>query len=292
MTKAVMVLLITLILSGCNSDSPEEESSLSSLLPEAFDQTDCRRVGEIRNFVGDSLWEYINGGAEIYHTYGFREVMTADYSSNGTDIVVDLYEFSSADQAYGMYSYLRPDEPKSVEYGVEGFITGSSVDFVIGSLLVRITAFEASEESALVLSEASKALSVALPGTKQAPQSFGRFPELSALPFSDKIVSESFLGRHFLEDVYTRSYLIGQDTLVLLLTEDKAGEKFIEWQLAVTPGGVAPSGFSFDADYAMLVQDDYYGEILTGLKGGYLVGVINYSDSHRTFVLEWLASFK
>jgi hypothetical protein len=72
-------------------------------------------------FVGDSLWEYINGGAELYHTYEFVDVATAYYLQDSTEIVVDIYRFATPDDAYGMYTQLRPGGPGTMNYGIEGF---------------------------------------------------------------------------------------------------------------------------------------------------------------------------
>lgn len=57
---------------------------------------------------GDDLFFLIDGGAEVYLEYGFAQVMAADYSKNGQQVHVELYEMNSIDAAYGIYSLRKP----------------------------------------------------------------------------------------------------------------------------------------------------------------------------------------
>ena len=54
----------------------------------------------------DKLFEYINGGAEVYLSYSFNQVSKAVYVKNGTDnsVKVDIWEFGRSDDAYGVFA--------------------------------------------------------------------------------------------------------------------------------------------------------------------------------------------
>jgi len=54
----------------------------------------------------DKLFEYINGGAEVYLSYSFIQVSKAVYVKNGTDnsVKVDIWEFGISDDAYGVFA--------------------------------------------------------------------------------------------------------------------------------------------------------------------------------------------
>jgi ferredoxin len=54
----------------------------------------------------DKLFEYINGGAEVYLSYSFIQVSTATYIKKGTDnsVKVNIWEFGSSDDAYGIFA--------------------------------------------------------------------------------------------------------------------------------------------------------------------------------------------
>jgi hypothetical protein len=53
----------------------------------------------------DKLFEYINGGAEVYLSYSFIQVSTATYIKKDTDnsVKVNIWEFGSSDDAYGVF---------------------------------------------------------------------------------------------------------------------------------------------------------------------------------------------
>lgn len=244
--------------------------------------------------MGDSLWEYINGGAELYHTYGFAAVLTADYKSADAELILDFYEFETDDGAYGLYTALRPDEPEIVSLGVEGFVTGSSLDFVKGNVLVRLVGFDTSEATRDAIRGLAGHMSSTLPGATGHPETFGLFPSGEVLAYSDKIVGEAFLGQSFLNMVYTRDYELGADTVTAFLLNDDNGTAIARWFESISENERSPAALAadlpFDENYYLLVDNSYYGNILAGLKNGKLVGVVNFSDRHHQFVSEWLAS--
>ena len=61
-------------------------SKLISMLPDAPEG--WKIAGEDQSYQRDNLYDYIDGGAELYLSYGFRKVCTRTYSkSDQPDIV-------------------------------------------------------------------------------------------------------------------------------------------------------------------------------------------------------------
>ena len=54
----------------------------------------------------DKLFEYMNGGAEVYLSYSFIHVSTATYIKKDSDnsVKVNIWEFGSSDDAYGVFA--------------------------------------------------------------------------------------------------------------------------------------------------------------------------------------------
>ncbi|GAX62302.1 ferredoxin [Candidatus Scalindua japonica] len=67
----------------------------------------------------DKLFEYINGGAEVYLSYSFIQVSTAIYvnKDSGSSVKIDIWEFGSSDDAYGVFAKDRAG--KGVNIGNE-----------------------------------------------------------------------------------------------------------------------------------------------------------------------------
>jgi hypothetical protein len=282
-------IAISMIISACGGEQGETGSSpVAGFFPERVDAIDLVRNSSIDTYVGDSLYEYINGGAELYHLYGFELVSTASYSRVSSEIILDIYQFENAVGCFGLYSMLRPDEPTGVQFGVEGFSSTTSTDFVKGRYLIRLTTFEASAASTENMSALAAALDQALPGADELPQKFALFPTADRIPYSDKIHAEAFLGHQFLTDVYTRDYRFNDQVVTMLLTEDANGEKLAAWRQI---DGVSESGSEpFAPGEAVLLQDDYYGDILAGRVGDYFIGIVNYQPDQQQILADWMSS--
>ena len=95
-TALIGIIFALILIFGCGSNVKQDVSSSAALLPAKAERANLERVGEIRTFVGDSLWEYIDGGAEVYHLYDFIDVTTADYKSDQIDLVADIYHFDGS----------------------------------------------------------------------------------------------------------------------------------------------------------------------------------------------------
>jgi hypothetical protein len=286
-----VVLWFAWSLNSCGNRQQTGTDDLASLFPNKVDEVGLQRGAEIRTFVGDSLWQYIDGGAELYHTYGFVKVSTADYRSNDAELVLDLYLFKTPEGAYGLYSALRPDEPSLVPFGVEGYVTGSSLEFVRGNVMARVIGYEASEAVDRALRALAQEVAKTLPGTTEPPAMFALFPDEGAVKNTDKIIGASFMGQSFLNMVHTRDYQLGGDRLTLFLITDTLGATFADWLMNssdVEKAAGQAVGLSYDDNYCLLIADTFAGNVIAGLKGGKLAGAINYTDRHRDFVAAWL----
>ena len=72
-------------------------------------------------YKGEDLFLYINGGAEIYHEYGFNNVIVQDYKDRDNRLIsLEMYGMNSPESAYGMYTFKRSQEGKKLELGDGG----------------------------------------------------------------------------------------------------------------------------------------------------------------------------
>lgn len=55
-------------------------------------------------FDGESLWGYMNGGADIYLEYGFKILRVEELSSGDETIKLELYKMEDPISAFGIYS--------------------------------------------------------------------------------------------------------------------------------------------------------------------------------------------
>ncbi|MEE9464267.1 MAG: DUF6599 family protein, partial [Candidatus Neomarinimicrobiota bacterium] len=80
--------------------------ALAQLMPGTVEDWQTGRADKIYN--RENLYEYINGGAELYLSYGFLQMISRTYTKSGKpDIVVDIFDMGSSRNAFGVFSHSR-----------------------------------------------------------------------------------------------------------------------------------------------------------------------------------------
>lgn len=57
-----------------------------------------------RNFVGNALYGFMNGGSELYLEYGFKSLRVVNLHYKDLEYSVEIYTMLSPEQAFGIYS--------------------------------------------------------------------------------------------------------------------------------------------------------------------------------------------
>ena len=79
---------------------------LRQLVPQAVNGWRAQAGGQV--YDRTTLFDYIDGGAELYLAYSFREMLACRFHREGhPDIVVDLFDMDSSEDAFGV---LPPSE--------------------------------------------------------------------------------------------------------------------------------------------------------------------------------------
>ena len=283
-----MLAIIGLVF-GCSGEkSTTGTQTTTDFLTEKVN--DVSRSSEVSLYEGQSLWEYIDGGAEVYHQYGFVEVATAYYKLGEAEITADIYLFDSPAHAFGLLSTLMPPEPQLVEFGALGFKSPTSIDFIKGPYLVRLTGYDESEQTGSAIQTLAESLAVRVPGTAELPAELTSFPDSGRVAASEKLLARSYLGQAFLTEVYAVDYTLDGDRFTLFMSDDTSGEKFLQWSAAVGDRAGIAEGLPYDGGRSFKTVNSYYGEIVAGLKAGRLMGVVGYTGRLQGFVTDWLNS--
>jgi len=284
-----MVVMLTAIISGCGQKKDINEAS--NFLPAAIAEYNIERVSDIRVFRGDSLWEYIDGGAELYHDYNFVEVATADYKAGEVEFVVDIYRFDTSLNAYGLYTNFRPPSPDTIRLGVEGYKSPASLNFVKGSYLIRLTGYDESEPTATALAVTARGIDKIISGPTDYPEMLRRFYFVDKIKYTDKYLTKAFLGRKYLTEFYTQDYLIEGDTVTMFLTVDTAEVKCNQWTEDLksdTTFVELPRGLFTINGRFFGYHDPYYNRIMAFYDSGLLFGILNAKVEHKDILAQWV----
>ena len=291
-------IVLAFVLACGGSEPPSRPGSVQECLPQDYSSLGLVRDGEIMRFAGDTLFDYIDGAAEMYYKYGFQEVHTARYSKEDGEVTVDIYRFAEGDMAFGMYTTLRPESPDTVAMGAEGFAWGPILVFAKPPYMVNLQTYHEDVFTPAEMEALAAAVDKRLPGSSRKPAIFELFPEAGRAAYTEKIFADSFLGRAFLTNVYTVDYSLEGSDFTLFLSPDGDGDKFKAWSEAAASDAAGErsqtarttplSGLPFEEGRAALLKEDYYGRIAAGIRHGWLAGIVGFEDGHSDILAGWL----
>jgi len=121
--------------------------SISSLLPAPGVIADWEPAGEVEYVSGKDLYLLIDGGAEIFHEYGFRSAVFQTYgSTTGSLINLEIYEMADTTAAYGMYTFKTGARGISLDLGCQGMLATYYLNFWSNNYLITIIGMDTSQE--------------------------------------------------------------------------------------------------------------------------------------------------
>jgi len=112
----------------------------------------------------------MNGAAELYLAYGFRNLTVRRYEKpERSAITIELYEMASSEDAYGVFTFERQDEPAGIGQGSE--FGGGMLRFWKGRYFAAVYAEGAGAEVESALLAIGRAAADAIP--KRGPEPKG-----------------------------------------------------------------------------------------------------------------------
>lgn len=146
--------------------------------------------GKIKRYVGKDLFKYIDGGAELYHTYDFVEVVTAEYIQPklvaDSLIAIDVYDMGTPQNAFGIYSHLRYPHAPFARFGNEAILTDETLDFWKGRFFIKILAFEMATEIKEAMQRFARVMEKRIAESGDLPQILKALPEEGKIEGSEQ----------------------------------------------------------------------------------------------------------
>jgi len=142
-----------------------------------------RADGEAEIYVGDDLFVYINGGAEIYHEYGFETVTVQRYRRGDDRVSVETYTMEG--DAFGIYSFSRSANGRPVKLGNGATAADYYLHLWSGHELAAITAETEIEDVSEAVLEIATAVAACLPPGGAEPDLLLQLPTEDRVPGSE-----------------------------------------------------------------------------------------------------------
>lgn len=226
-------------------------------------------------FQPDTLYQQIDGAADVYLLYEFRELLHQDFKSGKTEITADIYDMGKLENAFGIYAAERSPNYKFLTIGIEGYGSKGILNFVQDRYYVKLNGSGPNADP--LLDQFADLLSARIAGERTRPSLLRKFPADHRVLHSEQYIRKDPLGHAFLAPAYVSTYSWQPEGKILIsLAGDAAKAKSRLDQLSKhfkQSGECAPlpqAGVD-----AIRAKNSYEGRVLARTQGSYLVLVLN-----------------
>jgi hypothetical protein len=196
-------LLALALAEGCGAGAQPAPApvDLIGLLPPPAELAGWTIADGPVEYVPDTLYEYLDGGAERYRTYGFVRLVHARYRLGDDPIAcvtVDVYDMADELGAFGIFSAGRPPGVEKRPWGAGGYRTGTVAVAYRGRVFVHGEADDDRPQLLAMLEGLVARVSDAAPGEIAPPTALSPLPVSDRVPGSERYVAADLLGYGFL----------------------------------------------------------------------------------------------
>ena len=146
-----------------------------------------------QTYTKKTLFEHVNGQAELFFKYGFQKSAFAIYQekkNQKNQIDLDIYDVGNVLQAFGIFSRFR-NEDRPAGIGLDSYLDDHSLLFYQGKYFVMLYAVESNPP---ILKELGMAVSSKILDPSLPPKEIGYFPKEGLKPGSIQYFPKVFWG--------------------------------------------------------------------------------------------------
>jgi hypothetical protein len=268
---------------GVGCAPPGQHSSVKAMLPMPGFAEGWRSDSGVRLYTRETLFEHINGEAELYFPYGFVVAAATRYERTGDSddsITADVYEMGSLLDAFGVYSNYRTPDKAAPPFGSDGFYDDHQLMFYQDKYFVRLTARGSWEQSTEALLACGSAIAERLPQPAVQP------PELELLkidgvdPRTTVYLGESVLGYAFFEKGLVADAMLDDHRVraFVVLTGDDADAAMRTYTDHLRENEATPRWVQTSSGACMLVEDPLHKGTVVHERGTFILGVTGLGD--------------
>lgn len=252
-----------------------DELPLRFLLPEI----ESWKFSEMpQNYLPETLYEYIDGAAEIYIGYDFKELIVGQYkkADSKASVSIEIYDMRNENNSFGIYSAERFPENKFIPVGQQGYLEEGTLNFIVRNYYIKLLCFDCEDKSENYLKFFSQEIIKKIVEKGQLPPLLQVFPKEGLIPNSEKFILHNFMGYGFLNNGYLANYKRGELEFDCFIVEGKSAEEaqnmLARYLAAKNKENIQKISFGYH------LKDRYYHNIYVARIENYLCGVMKIKD--------------
>jgi hypothetical protein len=270
LSKRIFIPLVLLFAAPVYGADDAGRSGLLNLLRAPF-PAHLRAVGA-PVFYGQNLYEYIDGGAELFHSFDMKTLLHQEFKAGETDLTVDVYDMGTLENAFGTYAAERSPDYKFQAIGAEGYQDEGVLNFFQDRYYVKLAAFGPNAASAM--SETARHLSAQIGGRAAMPDFLSRFPAEGRKTRSEIYLRAAPLGHPFLGPAFLAKYDASTVAVSIAPDAQQAAKRLAEFAEHLRKSGKVAAAPELGAG-AIRGENSYEGVIVARAEGRHLVLVVN-----------------
>lgn len=190
----MLIACFTAFTLGGWSAQPAETSPMTDVIPRTAGSYAAE--GSPERYDRQTVYDYMDGGAEVYLAYGVKALWAQAYVKKGEPpVTLNLFEMDSAAGAFGVFTYEREDEEAGIGQGSE--YGGGILRFWQGRSFVFVQAESETPESKQAVLALGKALVPRLGAAQPPPDLPATLPADGLRPLSLRYVLSPLLLEAF-----------------------------------------------------------------------------------------------
>ena len=241
--------------------------------------------GEPSFYKPDTLYQYIDGGADVYLLYDFQVLLHQDFKAGASDMTADVYDMGKPEDAFGIYSAERSPKYNYIPIGAEGYRSKGVLNFFQDHYYVKLSGSGAGIEAQL--GQLASTLSTRIGGSRTPPPLLLKLPQLHRVRHSEQYIRKDPLGHAFLAPAYVVTYASTpkESKLLVSVANDPAGAKARLDQLAKhfrQTGECSPAAELGEG--GIRAKNSFEGNIIARTQGRYVIVLLNPSPDGGTLL--------
>jgi hypothetical protein len=245
--------------------------------PFAFPSVDgWAPAGPPQVFVPDTLYDYINGGSDLYLKYDFEELAVVEYRKDAMSVSAEVYRHRTPDHAFGIYSQERMPSAEFLPIGAQAYYEKTVCNFIQSGYYVKLSGENTGADDRFVLLSFARRISETLPGRSALPAALSAFPMEGKKANAEKFIARDFLGYGFLHSGFTADFERSgrRYQLFVIVGDDPADARAMlqQYLRQIKHDASAVEG-------AYQVTDPYHGAMALFWKGRHIWGTIGLPDA-------------
>lgn len=258
----------------------QSKNKLNSLFPSPGFEKGWKWNGKPKYYSPETLYQYIDGEADLYLSYGFQALATLLYywhSPEDTFVVVDVYDMGTPLNAFGIYSNFRHPEYNFQNIGVEAFVSEYGLRFYKGQYFVDVKLGNFSERCQRAGLVIATEIARRIKSSGEVPKELELLPSDQQKPKTLRYVKSEMLNHGFLPGGVEARYLTSEGEamgfVVVFDSLQQAVRGFEELKTFYTVTGSMLLIQGLPGEVSFAVRTPYHGVLMAFQFSRYIGGV-------------------